>query len=87
MEMRISRSGENRCPCVAECPRRTATCKVDGSCDDFIAYERRRIAGYAEKDKAREKRYASNPYLGAAHQRIIKENNRYQRRRVRGDKV
>lgn len=76
-----------KCPCVPECPRRTATCKVDGSCQEFKAYEKERMHGYAEKDKQREKSIATNPRLGAAHQRIIKETSRYQMRRVRRERV
>lgn len=76
-----------KCPCVPDCPRRTATCKVDGSCPEFIEYDKARIAGYAENDRRCQKNRASNPYLGAAHQRILKENNRYQMRRMRRERV
>ena len=76
-----------KCPCVPECPRRSATCKVDGSCQEFMAYEEERVHGYAERDKRREERYAANPWLGAAHQRIIKKNNRHQMRKMRGERV
>lgn len=77
----------NKSPCVQDCPRRTATCKVDGSCPDFEVYEKVRMKSYAEKAKARDKAIATNPRLGAAHQRIIKKNDRYKVRKMRRERV
>lgn len=77
----------NKSPCVQDCPRRTATCKVDGSCKEFIEYDKARMARYEERKVQGEKNRASNPWLGAAHQRIIKKNSRYQMRKMRGERV
>lgn len=77
----------NKCPCVPECPRRSSTCKVDGSCPEFIEYDKARMAHYEERRVQGEKNRASNPFLGAAHQRIIKKNSRYQMRKMRGERV
>lgn len=74
----------NKCPCVPECPRRSGTCKVDGSCPEFKEYEKRRMQGYEEKRERGEKWQAANPYLGAAHQRIIRQKAVYQLKKMRG---
>lgn len=76
-----------KCPCVPDCPRRSGTCKIDGSCPEFIEYDKARMAHYEERKVQGEKNRASNPFLGAAHQRIIKKNNRYQMRKMRGERV
>lgn len=41
----------NGCPCVQGCPKRTATCKVDSSCQEFIEYEKARMDRYEERQQ------------------------------------
>lgn len=77
----------NGCPCVQDCPRRTGTCKVDGSCPEFIEYDKARMKGYEEKRERGERWYATNPFFGAAHQRIIKQNVAYQLKKMRGHRA
>ncbi len=76
-----------KCPCAKECQRRTATCKVDGSCPDFEAYEKERMRSYAERTKQGEKQYAANPYFDASHQRSIRALDRRKLKNMRNKRT
>lgn len=73
----------NKSPCVQECPRRTTTCKVDGSCREFIAYEKERMERYEERKKEGEKNYAANPWHGEGRRRSIRKKDRYKMKKMR----
>lgn len=48
-----------KCPCTKDCPHRTCNCRP--VCWEFQEYERQRMAGYAERDRQREKALAVSP--------------------------
>ncbi len=41
---------DNSCPCVRDCPDRSAKCRLE--CEKFKAYDRRKRAEYAEREHA-----------------------------------
>lgn len=44
-----------KCPCRKDCPHRSCNCR--SVCREFQEYDRQRIAGYAARDRQREKRW------------------------------
>lgn len=77
----------NGCPCVQGCPKRTATCKVDGSCQEFIEYEKARMDRYEERQQRGERWYATNPYYGASRKRITRKLDLYKMKKMRGHRA
>lgn len=49
-----------KCPCRKDCPDRSCNCR--SVCREFLEYDRQRIAGYAERDRQREKALAVSPF-------------------------
>ena len=49
-----------KCPCRKDCQHRTCNCRP--VCWEFQEYERQRMAGYAERDRQREKALAVSPF-------------------------
>lgn len=41
-----------RHPCKPDCPRRSATCRID--CEDWAKYEAARLEKYARRDRERD---------------------------------
>lgn len=64
-----------KCPCTKECPHRSCNCRP--VCWEFQEYERQRMAGYAERDRQREKALAVSPFSSPRF-------NRYARLKERG---
>lgn len=49
-----------KCPCTKDCQHRTVNCR--SVCREFKEYDRQRMAGYADRDRQREKALAVSPF-------------------------
>lgn len=54
-------------PCVQSCPRRSAICRA--TCRAFQEYDRQRMAGYAARDREREKEQSLSPFNSPSFKR------------------
>ena len=63
-----------KCPCTKDCPHRTCNCRP--VCWEFQEYERQRIAGYAERDRQREKALAVSPFSSPRFNRYARLKER-----------
>lgn len=63
-----------KCPCRKDCPHRTFNCRP--VCWEFQEYDRQRIAGYAERDRQREKALAVSPFASPRFNRYARLKER-----------
>ena len=63
-----------KCPCRKDCPHRTCNCRP--VCWEFQEYERQRMAGYAERDRQREKALAASPFGSSRFNRYARLKER-----------
>lgn len=70
--MRFEKRG---CPCVAECPNRSAYCRA--TCEPFLAYEAKRV-----KHKVNQKLYSGDITVGKAER--MEGNIKYKKMRAQG---
>lgn len=63
-----------KCPCRKDCPHRSCNCRT--VCWEFQEYDRQRIAGYAERDRQREKALAVSPFGSRRFNRYVRLKER-----------
>lgn len=59
-------------PCAKDCPRRTATCRIN--CPDWAEYVVNRNADYEQDRKSKDAMYAR--YQNAVHERVEKRTRK-----------
>ena len=63
-----------KCPCTKDCPHRTCNCR--SVCCEFKEYDRQRMAGYADRDRQREKALAVSPFSSPRFNRYARLKER-----------
>lgn len=63
-----------KCPCTKDCQHRTVNCR--SGCREFKEYDRQRMAGYADRDRQREKALAVSPFSSPRFNRYVRLKER-----------